>query len=395
MTRPEFAPRVLIAPDKFKGTLTAREAAEAIAVGVRAEWPAAVITSMPFADGGEGTVDAVVAAGGRPRHTMVAGPLGEEVDARWAIMGDTAVVEMAQSSGLQLVDPSPTTARKAHTEGLGALILAALEEGVARIVIGVGGSASTDGGMGALRALGAVFLDERGSALRGSGEDLRHVAEIDLEWLDPRLRTVDLLLCSDVSNPFAGAEGAASIFGPQKGADSATIAELDLGLRVFAAALARATGVNPIDDDWGGSGGGVAGGMRAACGAHAGDGVDIVADLVGLDAALGSQDLVIVGEGSIDLQSAMGKTPVGVARHARRVGVPAAAVVGRNLLQTDHLLTENIIAISAAIDSAPTLDDALRDPAPWTTAAARQLLKRLQNQSLTYWSPSATDQRVL
>jgi glycerate kinase len=285
---------------------------------------------------------------------------------------------MAQSSGLQLVDPSPTTARQAHTEGIGELIRAAVDENITRIVIGVGGSASTDGGMGALCALGAVFLDEHGFPLRGSGESLRHVAEIDLDALDPRLATVDLVLCSDVANPFAGPDGAAAIFGPQKGADPATIAELDLGLRVFAAALARSAGVNPIDDGWGDSGGGFAGGMRAACGAHAANGVDVVADLVGLDGALASQDVVIVGEGSIDLQSAMGKTPVGVARRARGLGVPAAAVVGRNLLQTDFLLSENIVAICAATDSAPTPADALRDPARWTTAATRVLMARLR-----------------
>jgi glycerate kinase len=391
---PESALRVLIAPDKFKGTLTAREAAAAIALGVTAECPHAVITCMPFADGGEGTVEAVVAAGGRRRTTRVTGPLGHEVDAFWSVVGTTAVVEMAQSSGLQLVDPSPVTARQAHTEGLGELIRVALDEKISRIVIGVGGSASTDGAMGALWTLGAVFLDEHGSPLRGSGEALRQVADIDLSGLDPRLRGVDLILCSDVANPFAGVEGAAAVFGPQKGADPATIADLDLGLRLYAAALARATGVDPIDDGWGGSGGGFAGGMRAACGAQAADGVDVVAELVGLDAALASQDFVIVGEGSIDLQSAMGKTPVGVARHARALGVPAAAVVGRNLLPTDHLLAENIVAISAATDSAPTLADALRDPARWTTAATRQLVTRLRSRPLTDWSPSATDQWV-
>jgi len=375
-------PRVLIAPDKFKGTLSASEAAEAIADGVLAGWPGAKMTLMPFADGGEGTVSAAIAAGGRAHSTVVTGPLGKAVDAQWAVLGSSAVLEMAQSSGLHLVDPNPANALVAHTEGTGELIRAALDLGVRRIVLGVGGSATTDGGLGALRALGARFWDEGGQALAGGGGSLRNLSRVDLSGLDPRLSSVELILCSDVSNPFVGPTGAAAVFGPQKGADPSTVMELDAGLRRLAAVLFDATDVDLVKQDWGGSGGGLAGGLHAAFGAHGANGVDVVADLLGLDFALAAHDIVIVGEGSMDMQSTMGKTPVGVARRAATAGIPAVAVVGRNLLGTDSLPLENIMAIASAVDQAPTPKAAIREPARWTAAAARVLVNNLSNISV-------------
>jgi glycerate kinase len=372
-----IAPRILIAPDKFKGTLSAGEAAEAIAEGVLAGWPNARITLMPFADGGEGTVSAAIAAGAQTHSTVVTGPLGHDVQAQWAVLGNSAVLEMAQSSGLHLVDPSPATALMAHTEGTGEVIRAALDLGVTRIVLGVGGSATTDGGMGALRTLGARFWDERGRMVTGGGGSLGSVKRVDLSDLDPRLGIVELILCSDVSNPFVGPTGAAAVFGPQKGADPTTVMKLDAGLRRFAAVLADATGVDLVKQEWGGSGGGLAGGLYAACGARGANGVDVVADLLGLDRALATHDIVIVGEGSMDMQSTMGKTPVGVARRAGTAGIPAVAVVGRNLLGTDSLPLENIIAIASAVDQAPTHEAAVLEPARWTTAAARALVDSL------------------
>jgi glycerate kinase len=372
--------RVLIAPDKFKGTLSAIEAAEAIAAGVRAEWPDAMITALPFADGGEGTVDAVIAVGGQRRTDVVQGPLGVPVDAQWAMIGDTAVIEMAQSSGLHLVDPSPSSARRAHTFGTGELITKALDASARRIVVGLGGSATTDGGMGALRALGVRVADAVGRGRAGSGDDLRRVASVDLDGLDPRILEVELLLCSDVANPFAGPEGAAAVFGPQKGADATAVADLDEGLRVYAAALLVATGVDLLDDGWGGSGGGIGGGLRAACHAVARNGVDLMADLLHLDDCLAESDLVIVGEGSLDSQSVMGKTPVGVARRARASGVPAIAVVGRNLLPSAQLLEENIHAIVAGADLAPTPKASLAEPARWVSAATRAALSRVASE---------------
>jgi glycerate kinase len=369
--------RVLIAPDKFKGTLSAVEAAEAIAAGARAEWPGAVLTTLPFADGGEGTVDAVIAVGGRRRSAVVHGPLGAPVEAQWAMIGETAVIEMAQASGLHLVDPSPSSARRAHTFGTGELIVKALDASARRIVVGLGGSATTDGGMGALRALGVRFSDADGAELSGSGDDLRRVASIDLKGLDPRILEVELLLCSDVANPFAGPEGAAAVFGPQKGADAKAVADLDEGLRVYATALLVATGVDLLDDGWGGSGGGIGGGLRAACHAVARNGVDLMADLLDLDGRLAENDLVIVGEGSLDSQSVMGKTPVGVARRARASNIPAIAVVGRNMLRAGQLLEENIHVIVAGADLAPSAEESLAEPVLWVSAATRVALARV------------------
>lgn len=248
---------------------------------------------------------------------------------------------------------------------------------MARIVVGLGGSATTDGGLGALRALGATFWDSRGVEVTGGGGSLVCVDHIDLSGLDPRLSGVDLLLCSDVMNPLIGPSGAATVFGPQKGADYMAVVQLNEGLRHYAKKLSAATGVDLLEHHWGGSGGGLASGLHAACGARVENGVDVMADLLGLDLALASHDIVIVGEGSLDMQSTMGKTPVGVARRAATFGVPAAAVVGRNLLGTHSLPHENIDVIVAAVDEAPTPEAAMREPARLTTAAARALASRL------------------
>ncbi|WP_260980103.1 glycerate kinase [Agrococcus jejuensis] len=365
-----------MAPDKLKGTLTAAEAADAIAAGVLATHPDATVRRLPFADGGEGTVDAVIAAGAEARVDRVTGPLGDPVDARWALLGDTAVIEMAAASGLPLVSPTPATALDAHTEGTGELVRIAVAAGARRVLLGVGGSASTDGGAGALRALGVRLLDADGRSVAGGGGSLPSIASVDASSARALLAGVEVVLCSDVANPFVGERGAAHVFGPQKGADAAAVERLDEGLRRFARVVHAATDVDLETADWGGSGGGIAGGLVAVLGATAADGVELLADLLGLDDAIRAADLVIVAEGSLDEQSLMGKTPVGVARHAAALGVPCVAVAGRIVVSSDALQAVDIADAVAAVDVAPNVEAALAEPARWLQAATETVLAR-------------------
>ncbi|QCR20875.1 glycerate kinase [Agrococcus sp. SGAir0287] len=368
--------RVLIAPDSLKGTLTAVEAADAIAAGVLAVLPDAAVTRVPFADGGEGTVDAAIAAGAEARVDRVAGPLGEPVDARWALLGDTAVVEMAAASGIGLTARTPQDALDADTVGTGELLLRAVAAGARRIVLGVGGSATTDGGLGALRALGARALDEHGDEVRGGGGALHRIRSVDLAAARAALDGVELVLCSDVANPFAGRGGAAEVFAPQKGADSAGVAALDAGLRSWAHVLDDALGSQLATAGWGGSGGGIAGALQVAVGATAADGVEVVADVVGLDVAIAAADLVVVAEGSLDAQSLLGKAPVGIARHARAAGVPCVAVAGRVAAGPDALAAAGIADAASAVDAVGSVEAALAEPARWLRAATVALLER-------------------
>ncbi|MGO2750615.1 MAG: glycerate kinase family protein [Pseudoclavibacter sp.] len=362
--------KVVVVPDKFKGTLTASEAADAIALGILDVVPEAIVTKLPFADGGEGTVDAALAAGGKERRNRVSGPLGSLVDARWALLGDTAVVEMAQASGLSLLDPSPTTALDAHTEGTGELILHAVEAGATRVVLGVGGSASTDAGVGALRALGVEFFDRSGESVTGGGRDLSRIVEIDASAAKARLDGIEITLCSDVANPFAGPAGAAHVFGRQKGADDAALALLDDGLLSFAQTVKAATGTDLSTAVWGGSGGGIAGGLWALLGARTGDGVEIMAEVLRLDSYLRGADLVVVGEGSLDRQSLLGKTPVGVARRAGLAGVPCVAVAGVIDCSLSELVAHGISAAFSSSDAAPHPSASFAEPGRWVRAAA-------------------------
>jgi glycerate kinase len=350
----------LVAPDKFKGTLTGAKAAAAIAQGILRADPAAQLTLFPFADGGEGTVEAVVLAGGARRVDRVTGPLGEDVDASWAMY----------EGGLRHVRPTPSSALLADTRGTGELIVHALDDGVDRIVIGLGGSATTDGGFGALRALGVRFVAGDGTDVTRV-EDAGRAQRIDTATAHPRLAEVDIRLCSDVLSPLHGADGAASVFGPQKGADPATVARLQRRLEHLGSLYSGLGGASAGEARArGGAAGGLAAGMIAVLGAHIESGVEVLAQLLGLDDRILAADVVLVGEGSLDEQSRFGKTPVGIARRAQRLGVPVVAVVGTTELAPDALADDGISAIFSAVAHAPTADDALRDPARYVAAAA-------------------------
>ncbi|WP_326947069.1 glycerate kinase [Amycolatopsis sp. NBC_00348] len=350
--------RVVIAPDKFKGSLTAVEAAEAIALGVRDALPDAEIVTCPVADGGEGTLDVLEAAGARIVRLTVRGPLDEPVKARYAVLDGTAYVESARACGIEFVEPSPETALAAHTWGVGELLGDALMHGATRLVLTVGGTASTDGGAGMLSALGAGVLDAFGAPVGLGGGTLSRVASTELTPVRERLDGVRVAVATDVTNPLLGPDGAAAVFGPQKGAGPEEVAALDAALGRWAHALQVGGAPDVSRVPGAGAGGGVAAGAIAGLGATVESGFDLIAGLTGVDAALDGADLVITGEGSLDEQSLNGKAPAGIAARARPRGVPLMALAGRIQLDEAGLASLGVIASSALIDHAESLDHA-------------------------------------
>ena len=370
--------KVVIAPDKFKGSLTAPEAARAIALGVARAAPGATLDLVPMADGGEGTVEALVAAtGGDFRAAVVAGPLGEPVEARYGRLGDgrTAVIEMAAASGLALVPPGRRDPGRASTRGTGELLLAAIDGGARRIVLGIGGSATNDGGAGLAQALGIRLLDAEGSDLGPGGRELARLDRIDASGRDARLAGVEVAVACDVDNPLCGPRGASAVYGPQKGADPATVASLDASLAHLARVVARDLGVAIADLPGAGAAGGLGGGLVAFAGGRLEPGVDLVLRAVGLAGRLAGADLCLTGEGSLDASSAAGKTAVGVARLARRLGVPAFALAGTLGPGVEAVLAEGLAAYFSLCPGPLPLDAALARAAEYLTACAEQAVR--------------------
>jgi len=349
--------KIVVAPDKFKGSLPATQVAAAIAAGLHAGLPGAEVVTIPVADGGEGTVDAAVAAGFERVPVTATGPAGDPVRASYARRGGVAVVELAGVSGLARLPggscssrPAPLTA---SSFGTGEVLRAALEAGARRIVLGVGGSASTDGGAGLLQALGARVLDTSGEPVHPGGAALRDVATLDLTRLQRGLYPADIILAADVDNPLTGPDGAAEVYGPQKGASPAEVAVLAAGLRRWAAVVAAAVGRDWSRAPGAGAAGGVGFAALAVLGATRRPGIELVLDLAGFETALDGADLVITGEGSLDAQSLAGKTPVGVARAAARRGIGVVAVAGRSTLGEAELAAAGITAVYPLSDLEP------------------------------------------
>jgi len=323
--------KIIIAPDSFKDSLSAAGVAQAIVEGLAQVWPDAQMIQCPMADGGEGTVDAVLAAcHGELRRQTVHGPLGAPVQARWGWLADshTAIIEMAEASGLQLLPPDQRDACRTTTFGTGELIRAALETGARRIILAIGGSATNDGGAGAMQALGVQMFDADDQPLPPGGLALAQLARISLDSLDPRVAEVRFEIAADVNNPLCGPHGASAIFGPQKAASPQQVQQLDAALGHFADHCARVLPTDVRDEPGSGAAGGLGFAAKAFLGAQFRAGVEVVADLVGLDAAVRGADLVITGEGRFDAQTLRGKTPFGVARIARQHGVPVIVIAG-------------------------------------------------------------------
>ncbi|MGA5898576.1 glycerate kinase [Streptomyces venetus] len=330
---------MLVAADKFKGSLTAVEVAERVTAGLRRVVPDLEVEALPVADGGDGTVAAAVAAGFERREVRVAGPLGDEVTAAFALREDTAVVEMAEASGLQRLPAGVFAPLTASTYGSGELLRAALDAGARTIVFGVGGSATTDGGAGMLSALGARFLDADGEPVPPGGGGLAALAGADLSHLDPRLAEIELVLASDVDNPLTGPKGAPAVYGPQKGASPDDVEALDAALAHFAKVLEGAVG--PKAAEYAASpGAGAAGGIGYGAlllGARFRPGIEVMLEVLGFAPALDRAGLVITGEGSLDEQTLHGKAPAGVAAAARAAGKDVVAVCGRLALPPETL----------------------------------------------------------
>jgi glycerate 2-kinase len=347
--------RVVIAPDKFKGSVTAAQAAAALRAGLLSSRPGLEVVAVPVADGGEGTIEAAVSAGYQLVPVRAQGPTGEPVDTGFAISGGTAVVELADVSGLRQLpgSPAPLTA---STYGVGQVITAALDAGATTIVLGIGGSSSTDGGAGMLQALGVRLAGADGGDLDRGGAALAGLMEIDLAGLDRRLRPgggAAVLVASDVNNPLLGLPGAAAVFGPQKGATPAEVELLDAALTRFAAVTASVTGLHLAGAAGAGAAGGTGFGALAYLGAKLVPGVDLVLDLIGFDDALAGAGLVVTGEGSMDSQSLGGKAPIGVARAAGRRGVPVVAVAGQVRLSPDEVVSAGFAAVYSLTDLEP------------------------------------------
>jgi glycerate kinase len=323
--------KVVVAPNAFKGSLTASQAAAAIARGVHEVWPDADVVEVPVADGGDGTVEALVAANrGEYRSAQVQGPLGDPVTARYGLIesGRTAVVEMAAASGLVLLPPERRDPRRASTYGFGQLLEAVLEDGVSGVIAGIGGSATNDGGAGMAQALGYRLLDGRGKELDQGGAALARLDRIDPSGFDRRWNSLRVKVASDVTNPLIGPRGASAVYGPQKGADADAVRELDAALDRLAAVIERDLGKRVADVPGAGAAGGLGAGLLAFLNASLVPGAPLVVEAAGLDTHLEGAGLVITGEGQVDEQTAYGKAPGEVARRAHAAGVPVVLLAG-------------------------------------------------------------------
>ncbi|WP_442811159.1 glycerate kinase [Streptomyces sp. NBC_00481] len=370
-------PRVLIAADKFKGTLTAVQVAERVTAGLRRVVPDLEVEALPVADGGDGTVAAAVAAGFERREVRVGGPLGEPVTAAYALRGETAVVEMAEASGLQRLPAGVFAPLTASTYGSGELLRAALDAGARTIVFGVGGSATTDGGAGMLAALGARFLDAAGEPVGPGGGGLRDLVTADLTGLDERLASIDFVLASDVDNPLTGPKGAPAVYGPQKGASPEDVVALDAALAHFAAVLEKIIGGRAAEHALA-PGAGAAGGIGYGAlilGARFRPGIEVMLDVLGFAKALEKATLVITGEGSLDEQTLHGKAPAGVAAAARAAGKEVVAVCGRLALRPEALGRAGIRRAYPLTDVEPDVERCIADPGPILERVAERIAR--------------------
>jgi glycerate 2-kinase len=368
--------KIVIAPDSFKESLSALEVANAVEKGFREVFPEAEYVKVPMADGGEGTVQSLVdATGGRIIETEVTGPLGERVSAFFGMLGDgkTAVIEMAAASGLHLVPRDKRNPLVTTTRGTGELILAALDEGADHIIIGIGGSATNDGGAGMVQALGGRLLDHRGQEIGPGGGSLSELADIDLSGLDARLRHVKIEVACDVDNPLTGPKGASAIFGPQKGASPEMVAVLDQNLQHYAAVIERVLGKQVKDIPGAGAAGGLGAGLLAFLNAELKRGVDIVLETVKFSEQIQGAALVITGEGRIDGQTIFGKTPVGVAKVAKRYHIPVIALAGSVSDDSDVVLNHGIDALYSIVPGIISLEKAIENAEYYIAKVARNI----------------------
>ena len=370
--------KIVLAPDSYKGSLTAKQACEAMEKGIRKVLPDAEIVKIPMADGGEGTVQSLVDATSGTFHTVeVTGPLGQKVKAAYGILGDkeTAVLEMAEASGLYLIPAEKRNPLLSTTYGTGELIKSALDEGCRKFIIGIGGSATNDGGMGMAQALGVKFLDKRGKSLPFGGGNLGDLSEINMDDMDPRIQESQFFIACDVDNPLCGPQGASFIFGPQKGATPGMVQQLDDGLAHFAEIIARDLGKFVADLPGAGAAGGLGAGLVAFLDANLKRGIEIVTETVKLKEQLQGVDLLFTGEGQCDGQTIRGKTPFGVAKIAKQAGVPVVFIVGRIGAGSEILYEYGIKSIFSMVDGPMTVEEAMSQAYDLLTKSAERIMR--------------------
>lgn len=373
--------RIVVAPDSFKGSVSALGVANAMERGILTVFPEAEVLKAPIADGGEGTVEALVeATGGQIIYEEVKGPLGEPVKAYWGILGDgeTAVMEMAAASGLPLVPKDKRDPRITTTFGTGQLMKAALESGLRKIIIGIGGSATNDGGTGLAAALGVKFLDNAGNELPQGGAALAQLAKIDLAGLDPRVAEAEIMVACDVDNPLCGPRGASAVYGPQKGATPEMVDELDKALEVYAKVAAAATGKDMANYPGAGAAGGLGAGLLFFTNAELRPGVEIVLEASGFGAMVETADLLITGEGRTDFQTAFGKAPVGAAKVAKQWDVPVVCISGGLGNGADDVLCQGIDGLASTVPQPMTLEECMECGDTLIEAATARVCKLIK-----------------
>ncbi|MEC1650276.1 glycerate kinase [Bacillus vallismortis] len=368
--------KIIIAPDSFKESLSALEAADAIERGFKSVFPNADYRKLPMADGGEGTVQSLVdGTNGWIKEQVVTGPLGEPVEAFFGMMGDgkTAVIEMAAASGLHLVPVERRNPLVTTTRGTGELMAAALDAGAEHLIIGIGGSATNDGGAGMIQALGGRLLDESGREIGPGGGALSQLASLDISELDPRFENVKLEVACDVDNPLTGPKGAAAVFGPQKGATEDMVDVLDQNLAHFADVAEKALGTASREIKGAGAAGGLGWSLLAFLDADLKRGIDIVLEAVDFEDEVQDADLVITGEGRIDSQTIYGKTPIGVAKAAKSYDVPVIGIAGSVSRDSDAVYQHGIDALFSIVPGAVPLEDAFEHAAEYMERTARDI----------------------
>jgi len=370
--------KIVIAPDSFKGTLTAMEVAENIELGIKRVVPEAEIYKVPMADGGEGTLQALVDAHNGSKITKrVTGPLGKTIEAEFGLLEkeNTAVIEMASASGLPLISENERNPMETTTYGTGELIAAALEYDIDKIIIGIGGSATNDGGVGMAQALGVRFKDNDGNEIGFGGKELSKIDTIDLSSLNHRIKEVNVLVACDVNNPLYGANGAAYTYAPQKGADDFMVKILDENLKYFNNIINEELSIDLQSIPGSGAAGGLGGGLAAFLDAELVSGVDIILAANNMREKIIGADIVITGEGKIDGQSLQGKTPFGVGKLSREYGVPTIAIAGSIGKNAEKVLGKEIKCIFTAVHRAIPLDEAVKFTPEWLKFTAEQIMR--------------------
>ena len=374
---------IVVAPQSLKGSLDAQEVGQAIAEGIRRVWSNADIRVVPVADGGEGTVQALVAAtGGKVMRVLVTGPLVEQVVANYGMLGgdqsETAVIEMAAAAGLPLVPPGQRDPRKSTTRGVGEMMQAAMAAGAKRLLIGIGGSATNDGGAGMAQALGVQLLDDQGNELPVGGAALAHLARIDVTNLDPRLKDMEIQVASDVTNPLCGPEGATAVYGPQKGATPAMVQELDTALAHYGELLRRDVGADVMNTPGAGAAGGLGAGLLAFAHAHLVPGAHLVLKTLDFATTIKGAALVLTAEGRLDSQTAYGKAVGAVAQTAKAAGAWVVALAGSVTADDAALAKMGIVAALSICNGPMALDESMRQARPLLADAAERAARLIE-----------------